>query len=500
MGNIIVQDIVWHIGQHLRMDQIFRLSRIDRYINIHVKEILWTHDIVDLRWFDHQTLLDVFRTYKFTQVDLSNTMISDSFGADMSMITNLIAKNCFNITDDFIGKIPRCKKIDLTNCMNIIGSFLEHKPTWTELKLSGCYFLELKYFVNLKECHLLNLCHTILYQRSRDAGKSEIESFVSVLERCGKVLLDFYRTNEPNNVVHIGYKFEPVVPPSIIHICHYYKSNTTIRTAKMLSRLYIRYRYDTYVKSILKFSDKVYMDVLQEYFIITQEFIEVISSAQETNILHNLLFFRNKYDMHQIMNDKDLIMLDNHYYDNNLLNDMIRNNYFPIVTHKKIKYISHTEYSHQIDSKTTSLREADFDDIKSGPFPLTSQHGYHMTDPVRVSKIPLQKFNSYLDTYKKIRDRDQENINLNLKKIGWVNKQLRDTPLSKKEAKDRIKERINDPLISPYMPYMPGIPIQLPLSRHISPLSRKEIRHVLRDHIKKRNEFDAKLREGLVQL
>src|SRR5579863_2567485 len=127
MGNLIVQDIVWHIGQNLKMRQIFCLAGIDKHINFYIKNIMWTHDIVNLRFFDDATLLDVFRTYKFTSVDLSNTMITDSFSADMTFLTNLTMKSCIGITDDFIKKIPKCRYLDLTSCINVTGSFLEYR-------------------------------------------------------------------------------------------------------------------------------------------------------------------------------------------------------------------------------------------------------------------------------------------------------------------------------------------------------------------------------------
>ena len=376
MGNHIVQDLISNIGQYLHIDHIFRIASINKLINTHIKQILWTHDIVNLQFFDCQTISDVFHTYKFTQVDLSNTMITDSAKIDFAHITTCIMKNCFCTTDEFVMRMLKCNRLDLTNCIGIRGHFINSKPSWNYLKLSGCFFLDINHFIKLGKCDTIDLRGTILA-----LAESGNANYTSTLKHCTKV----FATEK--------FEFEPVIPPSIAHICHYYKTDTKPLMAKMLVRLYIRDRQSIYLKALLKYDTDAHMADLSRYPNITEKFTELIRNAKIPNILLNKLFFRVAHDTDAnrfcITKDPRITSIGDYYYDSNLLNDMINNNYF-IRVDTKLQFVSGTEFM----------------DMNPIPIPISCPNilddYFNNSDfeTVCVKKIPINDFNSYLDANK----------------------------------------------------------------------------------------------------
>ena len=517
MGNLIVQDIVWHIGQNLKMGQIFCLAGINKQINSYVKHIIWTHDDVDLQFFDEETLLNVFRTYKFTSVDLSNTMITDSFGANMTLITHLAMRNCIGITDGFIKKIPNCKNINLTNCINITGSFLADRPRWSVLVLRDCIFFEVGHLLRIQKCGVLDLRQTTMIHDKLEVEFVEKLSFV--LKKCDSIILDidsnpsiFYPALDPKNDVlkklHEGlnvkyFPAEPnlVVSPSITHICNYFKSGTTYTQAKMLVRLYIRQRYNFYVKFLLKFDNRTTVDNLQWGYLHLFEFVRMIRIIKEPNILNNILFFRNRYDIAENnfigTQNKNITHINSYYYDNNMLDDMIKVNYYPHINDPQLKYMSHTELGwidgtsgHESGLATFEPVTNDFSyDIVDGNW----MHRSKNIDTIRVKKIPSSKLNSYLDTYKQIRHDDVEHIRTKLKQDDFANEQIHDGSLSIKQMQKRIEYHF----VESHVEIIKNEKIDSAHLRGtcIKPLSKKDFRKILKYTKNQRDALDIGLRK-----
>src|ERR1044071_5913611 len=120
-------------------------------------------------------------------------MINYSLKANLSRIKTLIAKDCLDLCDKCVEKIPHCENLDLTNCYNIIGSFLDKKPIWTFLKLSGCHFFDQQNFRKLMKCQTLNLCQIIIFSVLGSLYfKTDISIHQTLLQICDNIILDFH--------------------------------------------------------------------------------------------------------------------------------------------------------------------------------------------------------------------------------------------------------------------------------------------------------------------
>ena len=525
MGNIIIQDIVYQIGQHLCISQILHASRINKLINQHIKKIIWTHDIADLRFFDNSILRNILHTYNFTQIDLSNTMITDTFDGDLSNITNLIVKNCICLTDEFVKKIPKCTSLDLTNCANVTGSFVTDRPNWSKLKLSGCFFLDVNNLIRLNQCTELDLTMTIIMQESigDNLSTEQKEKFISMLRRCETVVSNDYPISERMvqhrvNMSNVIYNYEHMMPPSMIHICNNFESD--IRTSKILTRLYIHQRYHSYVKSLQKINEDGRgrrSTLFSKYPEITTGLMTAISAALTKNILNNSIFFRKSYDIFEndlsITKDKNITKIDDFYYDNNLLNDMIKNNYMPsmhIVDNKSIlARIPTCDYQPHIDNKSIlacTLMYGDClpcENTRCLPYKLLSDNasilGGISTDNLTESditlintnhtkKIPIKKFNVCLDMYKKIRNNDQNNIQIKMKTTEFDIGQKKVAPMPLNEFDAEIQNYLCDTKIMIKKPTNPPDPKVLKGIK-IPEIPIDEFNQKLKSLIRQRNDI-----------
>ena len=494
MGNLIVQDIVWHIGQNLEMGQIFCLACIDKQINSYVKNITWIHDVVNLQFFDEETLLNVFRTYKFTSVDLSNTMITDSFSADMTFLTNLTMKSCIGITDDFIKKIPKCRYLDLTSCINVTGSFLEYRGVWSTLILSECISFDAFRLLKLQKCNVLDLRSTnMLHGKLKEKF---IEKLAFVFKRCNSIIVDegldpnpimFYQIQRNDmiknllkdcNATQLPYESDPTVPPSITHICNYFKSETTYTQAKNFMKLYIRRRYNFFMKILSKIDNR---DTTSFYIInnsLTPTLDKMTENIKEPNILNNKFFFQIACDTskNEFFHTKNITYIDSYYYDNDVLNDMIKVNYCPRVDDTSLKYMSRELYGYE---STLSNSEPTMYNLLCGKFSNDITPGY------KSRGILGEQLYSYLDTCAQIKKDNEERIPTELDKIEFFHTKIRDEPISTKQIRERIKEHF--------------VKSHVEISKNMDschceqtgPMSKKEFNKKLRCLKRQRKEFDT---------
>lgn len=159
MGAILSTDIICQIGHHMPINEIFRLSVLDKSINTYIKSIYWWH-LVDCQTVGIPNILHILENYHITRLDISHTMVQDEITFQIPSVTEIILRNCFMVSDSFLKNLPNCKSFDLTNCINITGSFLNEKSTINFLKLSGCLSFDYNYLLNITMCSILDLTDT----------------------------------------------------------------------------------------------------------------------------------------------------------------------------------------------------------------------------------------------------------------------------------------------------------------------------------------------------
>lgn len=519
MEKIFISDIINIILQGYTYKEIIKLSTLCKSFNRCIKSIpLDCADVVDLRFFDNYTLEEILKNYKFTQIDISHTMINDSCKINFSHVKTLIAKNCFDITDNFIKMIPTCQNLDLTNCINMTGSFLEKQNSWNFLKLSGCLTIDPNNVLKLRKCQILDICNVM----QRIPNEIIEQCCLSIFQACDKILV-----NDPNisdmmnnigldNIVweskikQMTYEFEPIIAPSIIHICNYFRSDMTPKIAKRLARIYIKNRSAMLEKFCITCSKT---ELPRIYY--KNDFKDIFKMAQNPDVLNNSLFFRcTKSDIPSLdvkISDESLIplnkpktMINSYYYHNELLDDLVINNDFPYLD-DQLGYMSRTELFHS--DSIELLGKSQIAEYRGGPIipgiipghfggiGIGAIHGpAHIPMPIHV---PLPGY---------IPDNDDptEDADLLAKKKDELNKikqqlkpiKIKHIPMEKMEYYSSEQEKIRNADLENIRSFQSKVPFNNPLIIDKSKKQETSIVTEFQDMLRARRKLDLEINPG----
>lgn len=413
MGNTLCYDTVRIIGADLTAYEIIQCTQVDPVANRLIRQIQWTHDMLDLRFYDVETLSKILSMYKFTQLDLSYTLITDRFAADLTEVSNLKMIGCLGVTDHFIqNKIPKCRRLDLTHCLGVRGFCFGADRSWDYLRVSGCDFT--------------------------------LPSDVKVLYLSDSV------TTKGLEPIHIS---------SIKHICHCFDPDMKMSRRKLLIRLYIRDKYEICAKhlsdsesrdillnnvffqnidSLIKDHPKKFnnfkndddlsgkLDDLKNFNLrqphdfatfkgydplcVRNKIVDGSADQEITYMFGNRINPVNPiYNLDDILDNPDITFIGKkkYYYDNVLLNDIVELTYFP---------------NHHVANNFYSLHP--IDQLKKSVNPSAD-----------TTAIPTNTLNTYVEKFIKHRESDNK-----LKHKPFVNRQITETIMSRTEIDERIRE------------------------------------------------------------
>lgn len=198
MSALYIQDILTKIKSFLTLKDFLLLGSIDKSINTTAINIIAYTQLIKLNYSD-TIIQKMLQGWKLRVLDLSNTMITDDFSAEIIHCHKLVVHHCYNITDKFIDKIPNCNHLDISYCTNINGSFVKKRNDWEYLKLSGCFFIKDS---NLKKlnCLSLDLSNTIILYEFCKNDFHENHPFVSALKKCKNIYISKSQTENHSYV------------------------------------------------------------------------------------------------------------------------------------------------------------------------------------------------------------------------------------------------------------------------------------------------------------
>lgn len=159
-------DIVTQICKHLNMADVASVALINMTLSRIITGTI-SLKTVNLNYLSNRNLHYILNSHTLQKIDMSNTMISDTFAGNIQHCNTVIVKHCYNLTDKFIDLIPRCTTLDVSYCPNINGSFIIKRNNWSKLVMTGCFFLQHVNFTDL-HCDELDLTKTLLLENFFD--------------------------------------------------------------------------------------------------------------------------------------------------------------------------------------------------------------------------------------------------------------------------------------------------------------------------------------------
>jgi len=159
-------DIVTQICKHLNMADVASVALINMTLSRIITGTI-SLKTVNLNYLSIRNLHYILNSHNLQKIDMSNTMITDTFAGNIQHCNTVIVKHCYNLTDKFIDLIPRCTTLDVSYCPNINGSFITKRNNWSKLVMTGCFFLQHANFTDLY-CDELDLTKTLLLENFFD--------------------------------------------------------------------------------------------------------------------------------------------------------------------------------------------------------------------------------------------------------------------------------------------------------------------------------------------
>lgn len=311
MSIFLIPEIVHIIGKHLKLEELILLGNSNTYIYNNINKIISFDKLVNLQNLSKSVIYNILNNRNIFKLNMSNTMITDNFTGNISNCTELVLKNCFNLSDKFIDHIPNCKSLNLSYCPNITGSFIKNKYIWKKLKLSGCFFMDYNHFDDL-HCEILDLTETIIIQEFTNQSYTKDHPFINALKRCHTIILsnniqliNFIKNNDFNSEIIYKTKCTKYNPketeyqksygaPGFISICTNYGYDNNLDISTKLVDKYLKDRVK-YIGSISNNSYNDRMVILNKYVPLTSEFKNLLTNLSTISSNHNAMIYNNLF-------------------------------------------------------------------------------------------------------------------------------------------------------------------------------------------------------------